>query len=265
MDSIKLTPQLKAVRKFNKTLENESIAPTSKRKSRYSRKVEANSKIFSMIEKAIKNHKMNMLNLDRFNEYFNFKRIKRYMKVETLEGLQVLDMFIKCQIEYRMGWNYILSEDRLDKLTPLERRTIRNMNRSLDLHKKVKDELGINFPINFLQYNLNSAFFNREDGGGQTIINIGFKMIISFLRCGFYTFKHIGDLLTFVRQKIRFLKTWKGDQEWEDEGQHFMIKFVKQCLFLLIDHTYGILISDPERLDKFDLVDVKKRNMESNQ
>lgn len=122
--------------------------------------------------------------------------------------------------------------------------------------------MDINFPINFLQLNINTNFFNHCEGAGFKIIRLGFKMILCFLRSGFYTFKHIGGLLAFVRQKIRFLKTWKGDQDWEDEGQWFMIKFVKHCLYIIADHVYEILIQNPKKLQGFGLREAHKEAAE---
>lgn len=221
--------------------------------------------IIRLVQNGLDVHRMNMLNLGCFIEYFTFERIISFLKIDDCDQLNVLEMFIKCQLEERMGWIYVLEEEIVHRLTPAQRITVRKTNRGSNFYTQIS-KISTSFPIDFLNTNLNTHIFLNEDKAGFRIINIGLTMILCNLRSGFYTFEHLSNLLTFVRQKHRFLKTWKGDPKWESEGQWFMVKFVKQCLFLLVDYIYEQLIMYPDELDSLCLKKnkVEKESMDSN-
>jgi len=200
--------------------------------------------MFDAIDEAIEKHRMNMLNLEGLGRYYGFERIQNFGVIEEMDQLRTLEMFIKCKMESHMKWIYELEERTLDRLSPRDRIYIRRSNRASNFHRRIQEEMSLKFPVTFLNLNLNSNFFIHREGAGYRIIKIGLKMIITNLRCGFYTFSHLSNLLTFVRQKYRFLKTWAGGSEWEEEGQWFMIKFVKQCLFIIVDYAYELLSND---------------------
>lgn len=210
--------------------------------------------IFKRLRHALETHRLNMLDLELFNKMFHFAAIKQREIVDNIEDLSIIEMFIKCQMEARMSWIYTLDEDIIENFTPQERITIREVNRSCSFFDKLSKDLPPEFPVNFLKNNFNTNFFRKGEATSFRIIKVGFKMIMCYLRCGFYTYPDLNNLINFVRQKYRFLKTWK-DQSWEDEGQLFIIKFVKQCLFLLIDNAYESLMKNPDKLEGFILDD----------
>lgn len=103
---------------FNHKLESTNFK-SNNAKSNFGNKSNKNKAIFTKIDNALENHRMNMINLESFNEYYHFGRIKKFIKIDSLENLEVLEMFVKCQLEYRMTWLYSLSEEKLNFLTPL--------------------------------------------------------------------------------------------------------------------------------------------------
>lgn len=155
--------------------------------------------LLDKISHAMEIHRLNMLCFQDLYKYFSFSKVSKIKSISSIANIRALEIFINCQLEYRMSWLSLLTDQKIQDYLPQERIMIRKVNRNSSFFTTVLQDLGLEFPINFLNQNFNSSYFENQSETGFRILKIGFQMILCFFRCGFYNFKDLSTLLTFVR------------------------------------------------------------------